>query len=81
VVAAVIRVQRNGREVIDTGKVLIGLRYEPKYVEQGSHALLIQRILTTPLPRQWVDTPRVVILKPTLWGRLRGWWLNGTGKD
>jgi hypothetical protein len=80
VVAAVIRVQRNGREVIDTGKVYIGLRHESRYVEQGEHAKLIQRLLTTPLPRQWVDTPRVVILKPTLWGRIRDWWLDGNYK-
>lgn len=57
-----------------TGKVAIGLRHEPRYVEQGSHALLIQTLLTTEVPRDWHETPRVVRLRPPLWQRLARIW-------
>lgn len=59
------------RFVYYTGKVAIGLRFEPRYVEQGSHAELIQRVLTTKVPRVWFETPRIVKLKPSLIDRLR----------
>lgn len=49
-----------------SGKVAIGLRHEPRYVEQGSHAELIQRLLTTQVPRQWYEHPQTIELKPSL---------------
>ena len=60
-----------------TGKVAIGLRHEPRYVEQGSHALLIQTLLTTVVPREWHQTPRVIRLRRSWWQRLRDWWMDG----
>lgn len=53
-----------------SGKVAIGLRFEPRYIEQGSHAELIQRVLTTKVPRVWHECPRIVKLKPSLIDRL-----------
>jgi hypothetical protein len=58
----------SGRTVIDTGKLYIGIaadEYRPP--EQGEHARIFQRLLTTPLPpREWHPTPPVIDLKPSL---------------
>lgn len=59
------------RFAYNTGKVLIGIRHEPRQVEQGSHALMWQRLFTTEAPREWHECPRVVKLKPSLIDRLR----------
>jgi hypothetical protein len=67
----------SGRTVLDTGKVMIGLLHEPRHVEEGSQALLIQRLLTTRVPREWHTAPRVIRLRRSLWQRLRDWWLEG----
>ena len=58
----------SGRTVLDTGRVLIGLRAEPRPQDQGSHAELFQRLICTPLPKRWEPAQRVVPL--TWYGRL-----------
>lgn len=68
----------SGRVVIDTGKVRIGLlAAPPRQPEAGSHALLIQTLLTTVVPREWHQTPRVIRLRRSWWQRLRDWWMEG----
>ena len=65
------------RFVYWTGRVAVGLLHEPRHVEEGSQALLIQRLLTTRVPREWHTAPRVIRLRRSLWQRLRDWWLEG----
>lgn len=61
----------SGRTVIDTGKVLVGILAAPKPAEQGSHAQLLQRLLTTPLPpREWHSHPVRFHVSPSLWQRV-----------
>ena len=57
-----------------TGRVAIGLRFDPRYVEQGSHALMWQTLLTTALPKDWHQCPRVIETKPAPWKRLLRLW-------
>lgn len=58
----------NGRDVLDTGAVCIGLFAEPQRArDPGVHAEAIQRAMTAPLPqREWHEAPRVIDLKPSL---------------
>lgn len=65
----------SGRVVIDTGRLFIGIaasEYRPP--EQGEHARMWQRILTTPMPRQWVETPPVIYTRPSLMQRIARLW-------
>jgi len=64
------RIQRNGREVLDTGRVYIGLLAQPKPQEQGEHAKLFQKLFTTPVPREWHEHPVCFRLKSSLWERI-----------
>lgn len=68
----------SGRTVLDTGRVQIGIlasEYRPPM--PGEHARIWQRVLTTPVPRQWHETPRIVHLRRSWWQRLRDWWMEG----
>lgn len=68
----------SGKTVLDTGRVLIGIaatEYRPP--EPGEHARMWQRVFTTPLVREWHQTPRVIRLRRSLWQRLRDWWMEG----
>lgn len=56
-----------------TGRVAIGIRYEPRYVETGSHALMWQRALTTEVPRDWHKCPREFRVSRPLWLRWKDW--------
>lgn len=44
------RRQLNGRECLDTGRVVIGLLHQPKPQPMGSEAERIQRLLLDPGP-------------------------------
>lgn len=57
------------RFVYWSGKVAIGLRHEPRYIEQGAHALMFQRLLTTEVPREWHPAPRQFYVSPSWWRR------------
>lgn len=62
----------SGRQVFDTGAVLIGLLHDPqRQKDPGSHAEIMQRVLTTPVPKVWHETPREFYVKPSLWQRIR----------
>lgn len=66
------------RFVYWTGRVAVGLRYEPlPERDLGVNAEAIQALLTTEKPREWHPTPPVIVLKPSLWQRLKQWWLEG----
>jgi hypothetical protein len=68
----------SGRTVLDTGRVQIGLlATQQRQPDPGAHAQLWQRVFTTPVPRQWHKTPRVIRLRRSWWQRLRDWWLEG----
>lgn len=54
-----------------TGKVAVGIRFEARYVEQGTHAQMIQRLLTTPLPKDWYETPQMFYVVEPWW--LKAW--------
>ena len=59
----------SGRTVIDTGRVKIGILAQPhKPPQPGSHAELFQRVICTPIPKQWEPAQRVVPL--TWYGRV-----------
>lgn len=60
----------SGRIVLDTGKVRIGLRAPDKPAEQGEHARIIQRVMCTPLPRQWQEHPHAFYVSPSPWRRI-----------
>jgi hypothetical protein len=69
----------SGRTVLETRTGLrIGLlatEYRPP--EPGEHARMWQRLFTTPMPRLWFETPRVIRLRRSWWQRLRDWWMEG----
>ena len=67
----------SGRRVFHTGRVQIGILAANRPPEPGEYARLWQRVFTTPIPRQWVETPRVIRLRRSWWQRLRDWWLEG----
>lgn len=67
------RVQRNGREVLETRSgVQIGLLYEPRSQQQGSQADIVQRLFMTPVPRVWHQTPKHFHVSPSIFQRIRG---------
>lgn len=65
----------NGRDVLDTGAVCIGLLAESRPAELGSHAQRLQRLLMTPLPpREWHLHPVRFHVSSSLWRRVARLW-------
>lgn len=60
----------SGRRVYDTGRVAIGLLYQPAPPQPGSQSEIVQRAICTPIPREWHECPRVIETRPPLWRRL-----------
>lgn len=59
----------SGRQLVSTGKVVIGIAHQPQphRRDPGTQAEIIQRVLCTPLPREWHEHPRA--FQPS-----RPWW-------